>query len=305
MLLYESSLTRIVNQVFICTQNVLTAGPPEKFPRISSENNLDTFTKRCSGLLSARHVSSPISVHSRADHLQYQCSLDDILQVAGQELEKIRSSEEMEAALRVSSARKKLSFARCHSDSCIQPVGIKESINKEILEPNQNLCSNENGAGAPTPHSTDKEKSVCITLSESKSKRFTITRKIVEVPVNALPHKVTKDSSLNMHNITPMQAHTLKTLFGIPAKPVNTAFSKHDDLLSHPGADIVNNNKPAVQPLPKLLFNNLNRPKVSVSNHGTSPLAPGDLYRAIKVGNVVRLVPFITARTAKGSNEQK
>lgn len=240
-------------------------------------------------------------MHQRADHLQYQCSLDDILQVAGQELEKIRSSEEMEAAQRVSSARKKLSFARCHSDSCIQPVGLKEPN-----PPNQILCSSENGAGAQTPQSTDKEKSVCVTLSESKSKRFTITRKIVEVPVNALPHKLTKDPSLNMHNITPMQAHTLKTLFGIPAKSVNTAFSKHDDLLSHPGADIVNNNRPAVQPLPKLLFNNLSRPKVSVSNHGTSsPLAPGDLYRAIKVGNVVRLVPFIPARTARGSNEQK
>lgn len=261
-------------------------GPPEKFPRVSSDCSLDMSRGRCatSQNVSARHVSQEIN------QPQYQCSLDDILHVAGQELEKIRSNEELIAAQKISNARKKLSFARCHSDSCIQPtIGQQTSVSGRQ---NSDLSlSPENEKTVQETPSVESKKSVCITLTDSKSKSFTITRKLVEVPVNAIPRKVMKESPLNLRNITPKQAQTLSTLFGLPTQ--NEAGGSKSDpqiLFTSSKADCMNNNKPIVQSVPNVLLSSLNRANSVPPT--PSQVVPGK-YRAIKVGNIVRLVPFI------------
>lgn len=265
-------------------------GPPEKIPRISSDHNISVRVRQCetSSNVSARHVSG---------YPQYQCSLDDILQVAGQELEKIRSSEELEAAQKMSNARKKLSFSRCHSDSCIQPPATSQTGSRKVeyksINPN-NTAMNEDVSG------TENRKSVCITLSDSKAKRFTITRKLVEVPVHAIPRKLSNDGSFNLRNITPMQAQTLSTLFGISNKQLQNDGSKphSNQLLVSAQADIVNNNKPIVQS--NLSVNNLNKPVGNtIKSTPASSVAAGELFRAIKVGNVAYLVPFVTSMVNK------
>ncbi|KAE8748764.1 hypothetical protein FOCC_FOCC004567 [Frankliniella occidentalis] len=265
-------------------------GPPEKIPRISSDHNISVRVRQCetSSNVSARHVSG---------YPQYQCSLDDILQVAGQELEKIRSSEELEAAQKMSNARKKLSFSRCHSDSCIQPPATSQTGSRKVeyksINPN-NIAMNEDVSG------TENRKSVCITLSDSKAKRFTITRKLVEVPVHAIPRKLSNDGSFNLRNITPMQAQTLSTLFGISNKQLQNDGSKphSNQLLVSAQADIVNNNKPIVQS--NLSVNNLNKPVGNtIKSTPASSVAAGELFRAIKVGNVAYLVPFVTSMVNK------
>lgn len=240
--------------------------------------------------VSARHVSQELN------HSQYQCSLDDILHVAGQELEKIRSNEELVAAQKISNARKKLSFSRCHSDSCIQPTVAEQSTVSEKQNLNPTAFFENVKVSEDTPLAS--QKNVCITLTDSKSKSFTITRKLVEVPVNAMPRKVMKESPLNLCNITPKQAQTLSTLFGLPTQHKQAGGIKQDcqTVLTSAKADFMNNNKPIVQTIPNILLSSLNRVNNASSNQSTlsSPVVPGK-YRAIKVGNVVRLVPFIPA----------
>lgn len=273
-----------------------------KLLRISSDNNLDKASGRCAAShnLSARHVSHISPVHPESSQSLYRCSLDDILHVAGQELEKIRTSEELAAAQKLSGARKKLSFSRSHSDSCIQPPAVQE------LDQNaypQNVVVTEEASNF-TP-----KKRVCITLTDPKSKRFTITRKLVEVPSHALPPRLSEDRSLKVRTITPLQAQTLSALFGISHQQVQPVGLKSDSnhLSAAANADVENNNKPAVQPMQSLMVKSLDRQSTNVSNCSVAPssIAPGELYRAVKVGNVVRLVPLITTRMGAKSTDCK
>ncbi|KAK3927206.1 Transcription factor E2F8 [Frankliniella fusca] len=266
-------------------------GPPEKIPRIASDLNIGVQIRQCetSSNVSARHVSG---------HPQYQCSLDDILQVAGLELEKIRSSEELEAAQKISNARKKLSFSRFHSDSCIPPHNTSQTGSYKKEYESGQLVGNtikEEVSGS------ESFKNVCITLSDSKSKRFTITRKLVEVPVHAIPQKMNKDAPFNLCNITPMQAQTLSTLFGMSKSHIQNNASKSDSnqILVSSQADIVNNNKPIIYSV-----KTSNKPVVNATKgSATSPATQGELFRAIKVGNVVHLVPFVPSAVNKTENK--